>query len=248
MLLDTDTTPTATLDSHLVSFVAPQSFEAEQYRRLRQRIEDLGPARGLRVLAVTSAVATDGKTLTALNLAGSLAQAPNARILLIDADLRQPAVMRHLGLEARAGGWPEALKAPAGSLNKFVQPINQSGVDVLLGGGSRADTYELLRSPRFAVLIDEARRSYDYVIVDTPPIVAVPDGGLLGRCVDGYIVVVSANSTPRKLVGEALNLLQPNSVIGLVFNRDDRPLFGYYRSSYRKYYQSYVRSLDGSVV
>jgi hypothetical protein len=60
---------------------------------------------------------------------------------------------------------------------------------------------------------------------------------LLRRLVDGYIVVVSARSTPRKLVGEALNLLEPTSVVGLVFNRDDQPLFGYYRSHYQQYFR-----------
>ena len=66
----------------------------------------------------------------------------------------------------------------------------------------------------------------------------------LGRAVDGYIVVVAANSTPRKLVGETLNVLEPASVIGMVFNGDDRPLFGYYRTRYRRYFRNYTDSLD----
>jgi Mrp family chromosome partitioning ATPase len=72
----------------------------------------------------------------------------------------------------------------------------------------------------------------------------VPDGVLLGRAVDGYVVVVAANSTPRKLLAETLNVLEPASVIGLVFNGDERPLFGYYRSRYRNYFRSYTDSLE----
>jgi hypothetical protein len=77
----------------------------------------------------------------------------------------------------------------------------------------------------------EARAFYDYVIIDTPPVVPLVDCRLLGRLVDGFIVVVAANQTPRKLVAEALNLLDPVKVIGVVFNGDDRPLaahYGYY--------------------
>ncbi len=109
---------------------------------------------------------------------------------------------------------------------------------------TQADTYELLTSLAFGALTAEARYAYDYVVIDTPPVIPVPDTGLLGRTVDGYLVVVAANVTPRKLVGEALNVLDPASVLGLVFNRDDRPLFGYYHSSYRQYFHSYVHSLN----
>src|SRR5436190_15551036 len=109
------------LTGPLVSLLHPTSFEAEQYRRLRQKIEHLGQSRGLRVVAVTSAVASDGKTLTALNLAASLAQAPASRILLVDGDLRRPSVARQLQLEDDArGGLPAALAAGKGRLAEFV--------------------------------------------------------------------------------------------------------------------------------
>jgi Mrp family chromosome partitioning ATPase len=74
----------------------------------------------------------------------------------------------------------------------------------------------------------DARSFYDYVVIDTPPVVPLADCRLLGRLVDGFIVVVAANKTPRKLLAEALNLLDPAKVIGLVFNGDNRPLAAYY--------------------
>ena len=82
------------------------------------------------------------------------------------------------------------------------------------------------------------------MIVDTPPVIPVPDAGLLRRAVDGYVLVVAAGSTPRKLLAEALNLLEPNSVLGLIFNRDDRPLFGYYGSRYQQYFDNYVKAVE----
>ena len=96
-------------------------------------------------------------------------------------------------------------------------------------------------------LIDEARSQYDYVLLDTPPVVPVPDTALISRHVDGYLVVVAANSTPRRLLGETLNLLSPSAVLGLVFNRDDRPLYGYYGGHYRQYFRNYVKAIDGRV-
>jgi Mrp family chromosome partitioning ATPase len=77
-------------------------------------------------------------------------------------------------------------------------------------------------------LLEEARHEYDYVILDMPPLVPLPDCGVIGRSVDGFLIVVAANRTPRKLVEEALKVLDPAAVIGLIFNGDDRPHPGYY--------------------
>jgi receptor protein-tyrosine kinase/non-specific protein-tyrosine kinase len=230
-----------TTNRNLVSLFDPTSFEAEQYRRLRRRVEELGRTRGLQVLAVTSAAAGDGKTLTAINLAASLAQRNGAKILIIDADLRHPTVAKRLTLECTTGGFDAAVHEQGKPLQGFVQPV-ASGLSVLPCETSLEQPYELLTSSRLADLFTEARQLYDYVIVDTPPIIPVEDSALIRRSVDGYLVVVSANSTPRQLVAEALKRLDPDSIAGMVFNRDDRPLFGYYGSYYQDYVRSYARS------
>ncbi len=244
-MLVTSSSTSIPADDRLVSFVNPQSFEAEQFRRLRHRVEELGATQGTRVLALTSAVASDGKTLVALNLAGALAGARGARILLVDADLRCPTVATTLGLETAGRDLVDALEAPAARLERSVHHLDGGTLDVLPCERSRADAYEILASSSFAALVAEARRRYDFVVLDTPPVIPVPDTALLRSTVDGYVIVVSANSTPRKLLAETLNQLDPASVVGLVFNRDDQPLFGYYRSSYSRYFRSYARSLNG---
>ena len=231
-----------TLDKNLVSLLDPSSFEAEQYRQLRRCVEELGQTRNVRVLAITSAVAGDGKTLTAINLAGSLAQGHGARILVVDADLRHPTLATKLGVECTNGGLEAALRGTKGSISDFVQSIDGINLSALPCAASCEETYELLRSPRLNELIVEARAQYDYVIIDTPPMIPVQDSSLMRSVIDGYIVVVSANSTPRQLVGEVLNQLDPASCVGLVFNRDDRPLFGYYGRYYKGYMRSYGHS------
>ena len=98
------------LDPHLVALTSPASFAAEQYQGLRLTIERLGAPARLQVIAVTSPAAGEGKTLTAINLAGALARgSDNARVLLIDADLRRPAVARQLAMPEGGGGLSEVV-------------------------------------------------------------------------------------------------------------------------------------------
>jgi capsular exopolysaccharide synthesis family protein len=216
----------------LVSFLMPVSLEADQYRTLRQLMERRRSDAACQVLAVTSAAAGEGKTVTALNLAGALAQSSNSRVLIIDADLHRPSVASYLGLtDRRAPGLAEAILHEEFGLPQAVRRFESLNVSVLLAGDGKLGPYELLSSPRLEKLLRDARAFYDYVIIDTPPVVPLVDSRLLGRWVDGFIVVVAAHKTPRKLVAEALNLLDPVKVIGIVFNGDDRPLaahYGYY--------------------
>jgi len=213
----------------LVSFLTPVSFEADQYRTLRQVVERRRSDAACQVLAVTSAAAGEGKTVTALNLAGALAQSSNSRVLIIDADLHRPAVAAYLGLtDRRSPGLAEAILHEEFGLPQAVRRLESLNVSVLLAGDGKLGPYELLSSPRLEKLLRDARSFYDYVIIDTPPVVPLVDSRLLGRCVDGFIIVVAAHKTPRKLVAEALNLLDPAKVIGVVFNGDDRPLAAYY--------------------
>ena len=117
----------AKLDTHLVSLTAPASFAAEQYQGLRLTVERLGRARDLKVLAVTSPAAGDGKTVTAINLAGALARGGDERVLLIDADLRRPTVARQLGLTDARTGLADALAGPEVALGDVVQPFGKIG-------------------------------------------------------------------------------------------------------------------------
>ena len=216
-----------------MSLLAPATFEAEQYRGLRHLIEAHKAADGATVVAVSSPAVGDGKTVTAINLAGALAQRADARVLLVDADLRRPSVARELGLRTARGGPPpglvDAIVEPRLTLDAVRCACPEFNLDVVPAGGVPETPYELLQSPRFAALLGEARRRYDVVVLDTPPLVAVPDGRVLEKLADVILLVVSAHRTPRRLVEEALSLTDPAKALGIVFNRDDRPLSGYYR-------------------
>lgn len=219
----------------LVSLLAPGSIAADQYRKLRLAVERLHAHGGLQVLAVTSAGPGDGKSVTTLNLAGALAQSSDARVLVIDADLRRPRVADYLGLPPlAAGGLVGAMQRTDNDLDALVERIDRFNLSVLPAGAPQEAPYELLNSSRLDSLLSEARRRYDYVLIDTPPLLPFPDCRVIGRCVDGYLLTVAAHRTPRKLVSEAIDLLDPAKVVGVVFNGDDRPRaadYGYYRYS-----------------
>lgn len=221
-------------DERLVSLIAAGSFEAEQYRVLRHIVEQFYKDADVRVIGMTSATVGDGKTTTALNLAGSLAQATDARVLLIDSDVRRGLIRERLGLRDTSAGLAEAIldaNLPLPSVVRHCAPYNLW----VLPTRPTAAPYEILKSPRFGELIQEARRQYDYVIVDAPPLIPVPDCRVIAKHVDGFLMIVGAHKTPRKLVEEALDILDPSKVLGVVFNGDRRPLAGYYSSAYRAY-------------
>jgi capsular exopolysaccharide synthesis family protein len=225
------------IDRRLVSVTAPDTMEAEQYQGLRIKLERIQRASGVKVIAITSPGARVGKTVTAINIAGALARGSTTRVLLIEGDVRRPAVGKYLGLPATdAPGLRQLVQDPQQQLQDVVQRIDGLEFDVLLAGAMDAPIHQMFRSPRIPAILDDARAQYDFVIVDTPPLGAVSDCALLAPSVDGLLVVVAAHKTPKKMLEEVLNQLDPASVLGIVFNRDDRPLFGYRASYYRGYF------------
>ena len=225
----------------LVSFLAPGSYAADQYRALRHTVERVH-ADGKQVLAVTSPGAGDGKSVTSLNLAGALAQRADARVIVLDADLRKPNVAAYLGWPAACEpGLVDALSENGEiDASRFVRAVAGFNLSVFPAGAPQQSPYELLSSPRFESVIAELRRSYDYVIVDAPPFVPLPDCRLIERCVDGFVIVVAAHKTPRPLFFELLDLIDPAKISAVVFNGDDRPASSYY--GYSGYYGTSRRS------
>ena len=209
---------TALLDEHLVSLQAPSTAAAEQYRVLRHLVETLRKRASLQVLGVTSPGVGDGKTVTAINLAGALSQSDDARVLLIDMDLRRPAIARYLAIAQARPTLADALGTPGLALKDTVIELPRFNLSVLQAPMSAASPYELLRSPKLEALLAEARQQYDYVVLDTPPFVPFPDCRLIAKSVDGFVLVVASNRTPRGVLAEALKAMDPEKAVGFVFN------------------------------
>jgi capsular exopolysaccharide synthesis family protein len=226
--------PPRGVDDHLVSLLHPASYLAEPYRMIRHQLEQARRTAQVSIVAVSSASVGQGKTTTAINVAGALAQAPGARVLLVDADLRKASVAEYLAIRNPQGtGLVDAILDPDLALDDVVISLPAFNLHVVPAGHLPPAPYEILESPRLGDLLAEARRCYDFVVLDTAPLVPLPDSRLIGQWIDGFIVVVAAHRTRRALLAELLNLLDPAKLLGLVFNEEDPVAPGGY--GYRGY-------------
>lgn len=224
------------VDGHVVGLVDTDSYEAEQYRKLCYALEEKRKSHGALVVGVCSPVARDGKSLTAINLAGILAQDTQEGVLLIDVDLRRKSESLKASLPlGRQGvaGLTEIVSDESIALSDVVRnaPVQGIKLDLIQTGLRSIAPYEVLHSPKFKALLDNARENYSYIILDTPPVVPVSDCRVISKYVDTFIMVVSANHTPRDMLEEALNLMRPEKLLGLVFNRAEQmssKYYGYY--------------------
>ena len=221
-------------DDHLISLVSPATMEAEQYRTLSLMLEQRRQSGLLQIVAVTSPTVGDGKTVTAINLAGAFAQSREARVLLIDIDFRKPSIPAKLGLnDAQMRGFRDAIVNSSLRLNDIVYRLPAWKLSIVTVGRADVMPHEIFKSSRFAELLDEARRDFEWIILDSAPLVQAPDCMTIGRSVDGFVMVICAHKTSRKDVGEALDILGPSKLLGVVFNSDESLLKSH---KYQQYY------------
>jgi capsular exopolysaccharide synthesis family protein len=190
------------------------------------------------VIAVTSATPRDGKSTVAANLALTLAE-QGSRTLLIDSDLRRPQVHTTFGFE-QAPGLSDVLLGTV-EIEEAAHPApDLESLDIIPCGSGQQNPTELIGSEAFDRFMSEARAIYDYVVVDTPPLLAVTDGALVAALVDGTLVVVRANKTDQEALENAVNQLRRLRVplLGVVLNgvpTGRSSGYSYYPSHYPSY-------------
>ena len=199
----------------------------EQYRRVAAALHEYQQQHALKSVMVSSAVPKEGKTLTAMNVALTLSHSYHSRVLLIDADLRRPSIQYSFGLPD-GRGLGDVLAAGGGPL-----PLVEvsTGLSVLIAGVSDRDSVGLLTSNCIRTLIADAAGQFDWVVIDTPPVGALPDARLISNLADAVLFVIDAQGTPYDLVKRAIAELGPERIIGTVLNRiepHDLPVNDYY--------------------
>lgn len=204
----------------------------EQYRRLAATLHQNQGATGLKVIMIASALGSEGKTLTASNLALTFSESYQRTVLLIDGDLRKPSLDMVFRLDGSSGLSDGLLAVDERPLT--LHQISQR-LTILPAGQAVSDPMAGLTSDRMRRVIEEARDAFDWVIVDTPPIGILTDANLLASMVDGVVLVVKAESTPHALVLRAIEALGKNRIVGIVLNNATRPLQGS-RQDYYNYY------------
>jgi protein-tyrosine kinase len=212
--------------------VSPQS--REQYRRLAASLHHAQALQGTKVVMITSALVGEGKTLTASNVALTLSQSYQKQVLLVDADLRRPSLQAVFGIRAGAG-LTEGLTA----VKEHAVPVHQVSqrLGILQAGRPTSDPIAALTSLRMRRLIDEARKTFDWIIMDTPPVALLTDASLVSAMTDGAIIVVKAGHTPYELVERAVAAIGRDRTLGVVLNHAEIPSHGTgYYGDYYYYY------------
>ena len=201
----------------------------EQYRRLAGAVHDLQVDQGLKTLMVTSALPSEGKTLTVANLALTLSEACSRRVLLIDADLRRPFVHQVFRLP-NARGLSDVLRSERGEM-----PFLQVSEHLTVLPAGKLDQPMALTSDRMRVLLEQSAASFDWVLIDAAPVGFMPDAQLLARLTRAVLFVIAAHATPHTLVSRAIAELGPECVVGTVLNcveEHNIPAAGYYQDYY----------------
>lgn len=200
----------------LAVYADPRGPAADRFRYLRIRIHDAWQTGKLKSVLITSALPQDGKSTVAVNLASSLCEHGRKKVLLIEADLHRPSLRSLLGLEA-GPGLVECLVSGVSPM-PFIRRLQPLGWYLLAAGGKCRNPAELLQSGALPDLLSTLRASFDWILIDSPPVVPITDAISLARDVDAILMVVRAGSTPRDFVQRSITLLGRQKLLAVVLN------------------------------
>lgn len=205
-----------TPEQRLIVISEPRSPGADRFRYLRMRLRDLRGKAELKSLVITSPTPQDGKSTVAMNLATVLAESGRRQVLLVEADLHRPSLAKTLEVPTLPG-LADCLEIGLDPL-KAIRKIEPLHWYLLQAGTPQVNATELLQMESLPALLDTLKSHFDWVIVDTPPVAPLTDALCISRLVDAVLLVLRAGKTPQELVHDALGLLGPGKVAGLIFN------------------------------
>jgi protein-tyrosine kinase len=215
-------------DPRIVTFYEPKSSVAEQYRTLRTNIQGIDPKHPIKAIAITSSTHSEGKTITSINLAISMARDLNKKqILLVDGDMRRGSMSKYLGVSSESG--LADLISNGTNMDETLLNIGIDNLTLLPAGKIPHNPAELLGSQKLKNLVNQLKEKYDYIIFDTPPIIPVTDAGLLGAQTDGVIMVIQAERTQKGVVkhGESLLRQAQAKLLGYILTNIQYHIPGY---------------------
>ena len=200
----------------LPTLFSAYSFASEQFRLLTTRLNQLRETRALKSLLLTSSVPEEGKTLLCLNMAISLSRGGREKVLVIDADFRRPSLCKLLHVSGLQGirDWYGSNRP----VIDYIRRVTRINIWVLPAGTANVDPLELINSSRMSDLLSGVSSAFDWVLVDSSPLLPMADSGILSRLTDGTVVVVRRNKTPKAALTEALERVAPFKTIGLLLN------------------------------
>lgn len=221
-------------DYRIQHVLDPVTLVGEQFRRLRASISLMQKQRGIKTILVTSACPGEGKTFAACGLAGVLAQEPERRVLLIDANIRKPRAGKQIGMKSGSEavrGFSEILRGETVMMDSLASSRN-GDLFFLASGTVPPNPSELLTSPVLEATLKTAREVFDWVVIDSPPVLALSDAAVIAPLCDAILLVVHAGVTPSKLVRQAAERLGREKICGVVMNRVRHLKLSYYHHYY----------------
>jgi capsular exopolysaccharide synthesis family protein len=217
-------------DSKLVCLTAPESFGAEKFRFLGVRLRQLQHSRPLKKLLITSTIPEEGKSTVSANLATILARRQQPKILLLEGDLRRPSLSKQFGLD-RIAGLSEWLKGDPRPM-KHIYRLEGPNLWFLPAGRPPENPLELMQSGRLSELLNQLSAWFDWIIIDSPPILPLADTSVWARLADGILLVTREGTTKRRMLQRGLQALEHSNLLGAVVNSSAN-------TDHSNYYQRY---------
>jgi capsular exopolysaccharide synthesis family protein len=217
-------------DSKLVCLTAQESFGAEKFRFLGVRLRQLQQIRPLKKLLITSTIPEEGKTTVAANLAAILARKQQPKILLLEGDLRRPSLSQKFGLGIIPGlsEWLQGEPRPIQHIYRLEGP----NLWFLPAGRPPANPLELMQSGRLSELLNQLSGWFDWIIIDSPPILPLADTSVWARLADGILLVTREGTTKKRMLQRGLQALEQSKLLGAVVNSSAN-------TDHSNYYQRY---------
>ncbi len=234
------------MNPYLIHMLEKDSFILDQYRNLCTKIVWTCASSGKKCLLLTSSVSSEGKSLTSLNLAISIAEMKKEQVILIDGDLRHPSLHKFLDIQPEYGlvsyfqNETEYFGKENDIFNKIVYPSGIDNISIIPVEKNVSNPTEILTSEKVPDLLKELPQKYKnaYIIIDSPPVIPISDAIILSRYVDCVIFLVKAGGPPREIVQKAVNLLECKKILGVILNNIN--LVSYeYPYGYKNYHYKY---------
>ena len=217
-------------ESRLVALTDKEGLAAEKFRFLAVRLRQMQQSRSLKKLLITSTIPEEGKSMVSANLAITLARKKRQKLLLLDGDLRRPMMARHFGLSHLPGLGEWLQSDPVAMRNIYY--LEELGLWFMPAGRPPENPLELMQSGRLADLLQQLTKRFDWIVIDSPPVMPLADTSVWSRFADGVLLVAREGKTEKKQLQRGLEDLDQSKLLGLVLN-------GCSTADHSNYYQRY---------
>lgn len=221
-------------ESHLVSVAAEGSLGAEKFRFLAVRLRQLRQTRPLKKILITSTIPQEGKSTIAANLACTLARRKPQKTLLLEGDLRRPSITSQFGL-GKIPGLCEWLGGQTESIN--IYKLESLGLWMLPAGAAPQNPLELMQSGKLSLLMQQLEAWFDWIVIDSPPVLPLADASLWSRLADGILLVTRKGTTEKQQLKRGLEAIEKSKLLGALVNSSAN-------AAHSDYYQRYTSSAD----